>query len=183
MTRGVADRVKRRPRRHWFTVTLGRIRAGWRWFTSAPRLANSIALVSLGVTLMPMLNQDAQPSTDSPPSSVPSSSRPNATAAIGSPALRSYSAKIVNTYSDEQRRFTGVRAAISPYASGHAGVGYLEGEQVTVLCQVPDGRLVEDEVSGRILSSTVWYRTAQGVWIPAIYAHLPGAGPQLPPHC
>lgn len=183
MTRGVADRVKARPRRHWFAVTLGRIRAGLRWFVNAQRFGNSIALVTLGVTVMPLLQQDTQSVANPPPSSLSPPSHPHATGAIVSPASRSYLAKIVNTYSDEQRRFTGVRAAISPYASGHAGVGYLEGEQVTVLCQVPDGRLVEDEVSGRVLSSTVWYRTAQGVWIPSIYADLPGAGPQVPPHC
>lgn len=177
MWRPFAARVHPGNRWQRITTPLRRIRAGLRWLAQSQRFANLIGLVALIVAMLPLLREDQRVVADSPAPPPPSASGTDA------PATRSYPATIVNTFSDEQGRFTGVQSAVSPYLRGQAGVGYLEGEQVGVACQVPDGRQVTDEVSGRTLSSRTWYRTAENVWIPAIYADLPGAGPETPPHC
>jgi len=181
--------VLTRPRR-----LVGRLR---QWVSNHQRQTTLIGAASLLVAVTALLN-DVRSSSQPPPDKIPSGvvtsgpvETPKAdpsTVGVGptmskSPTPKTWAAKIVNTYSEEQRRFRGVVAARSPYVPGRADRGYPEGTVIYVICQVHDGRLVTDEVSGQKLSSTVWNKTTDDVWIPDIYSDLPKGSGDLPPTC
>ena len=174
---------------------VGRLR---QWVSNHQRQTTLIGAASLLVALTALLNDvrsTNQPTPEKVPSGVVTSGPAEApkadpsTAGAGptmsrSPVPKTWAAKIVNTYSEEQRRFRGVVAARSPYVPGRADRGYPEGAVIYVICQVHDGRLVTDEVSGQKLSSTTWNKTTDDVWVPDIYSDLPeDAADDLPPRC
>ncbi|GAB2928675.1 hypothetical protein GCM10027280_15160 [Micromonospora polyrhachis] len=165
------------------------------WVSNHQRQTTLIGVASLLVAATALLN-DVRSASRSPADRVPGAvvaggptetpkTDPGAAASTTpkSPVPKTWPAKIVNTYSEEQRRFRGVVAARSPYIPGRADRGYPEGTVIYVICQAHDGRLVADEVSGRQLSSTIWNRTTDDVWVPDIYSDLPKGTGDLPPKC
>lgn len=95
---------------------------------------------------------------------------------------RSVTAHIGNTWDDRTGTNVGVFEYLDPQSTERAGPGLPEGTAVTVLCQYLHGRTVTDTPhNGRLTSSTVFDKLADGHVISDIYTDLPKAGAQTAP--
>jgi eukaryotic-like serine/threonine-protein kinase len=90
------------------------------------------------------------------------------------PRQKTWPAVVTNTFSKSKNVYLGTYSYRDPFHPDHAGKGYGEGDRVQIECQERHGRKVSDPSSGT--SSSVWYRTTDGVYISDLYANL------TPPH-
>ncbi|MFK3979935.1 hypothetical protein ACI2K4_06070 [Micromonospora sp. NPDC050397] len=99
-------------------------------------------------------------------------------------SARTWPAKVANTWSATQTEWKGFRGSSvygDPYETGRGSkVGaYEEGRAIQVACQERAGRPITDP--NRDLTSPVWNRLVEGVWIPDLYTDLPTSEGPTPP--
>jgi hypothetical protein len=94
-------------------------------------------------------------------------------------AGRTWSARIINTWSGKQQQYLGTFGYKSPNSSERSGTGYGESDAISVLCQNRHGRTIMDRTSGQ--SSDVWDLLADGSWISDLYTTLTKTTDDIPP--
>jgi hypothetical protein len=92
---------------------------------------------------------------------------------------RTWSARIINTWSGSQHKYLGTYGYKNPQTSAHSGTGYGEGDTVAVVCQNRHGRKIMDHTSGE--SSNVWDYLSDGSWVSDYYTTLTKTIGDTPP--
>lgn len=139
----------------------------WRWLRDHQKLTIIIGLLSLLVSVLGVANQifpefgfgDA-----APPSTQPSRS--------ASRPVKTWSAAVVNTWSDEKQKDSGVYSARNPYAKAPPVRSYFEQNSVEVRCYVPDGRFITTTTRGIRYESQIWYLTTNNDWLSDVFVDL-----------
>jgi transcriptional regulator with XRE-family HTH domain len=163
-------------------------RASWRAFLMNHKVAAAaIILIVAGVVAGALirLSPGEAAATQAKPTPMESATASAPGTGTGSsPSSSGWPAKVVNTWSPDSKNwdgFKGVNVYRDPYETGRDSKvdAYQESRAVSVVCQERHGREITNPALH--VTSPVWDKLAEGVWISDLYTDLPKVTGDAPP--